>query len=242
MQRTVLDRGTGALAVSATRNVAVPTPGLKPVSGRGVTTNADETAESQPDKPLDPATRAALAAQLTVSRQVALQYPTVADAQRAGLYLAGGFAPGSGAHYLSNVGAFRGITSTGGVDPQFPEAFIYEGTSPTSRIVGLMYVSLAGTPPEGFAGPNDHWHRHSNVCVKYGAERLEVPFPADSDVTEARCAAVGGTFMKTTVWMVHAWVVPSWESPQGVFSHANLNLRCADGTFKADARGFCRGT
>jgi hypothetical protein len=42
--------------------------------------------------------------------------------------------------------------------------------------------------------------------------------------------------------MVHAWVVPSWESPAGVFSHENPNLRCADGTFDTDAVGKCQGT
>jgi hypothetical protein len=38
-----------------------------------------------------------------------------------------------------------------------------------------------------------------------------------------------------------AWVVPGWESPQGVFSHANPNVRCADGTMKTDSVGFCIG-
>jgi hypothetical protein len=42
--------------------------------------------------------------------------------------------------------------------------------------------------------------------------------------------------------MVHAWVVPSWESPNGVFSHDNPNLVCADGTTRTDSAGFCQGT
>ncbi len=48
--------------------------------------------------------------------------------------------------------------------------------------------------------------------------------------------------MKVTGWMVHAWVVPSWESPLGVFSHDNPNVRCADGTYDTDKSGFCQGT
>ena len=47
---------------------------------------------------------------------------------------------------------------------------------------------------------------------------------ADQNVTPQECADVHGTFMKKTVWMVHAWVVPGWESPQGVFSHDNLHV------------------
>ena len=69
-----------------------------------------------------------------------------------------------------------------------------------------------------------------------------MPFPADQDVTREMCEGVNGTFMESTVWMVHAWVVPSWESPNGVFSHDNPNLVCADGTTETDAAGFCQGT
>ena len=95
---------------------------------------------------------------------------------------------------------------------------------------------------QGFAGPNDHWHRHSNTCVIFAAGGIQVPFAADSDVTKAMCAAKGGTFMERTTWMVHAWVVPGWESPQGVFSHANIDLHCGDGTDHVDSVGFCKGT
>jgi hypothetical protein len=37
-------------------------------------------------------------------------------------------------------------------------------------------------------------------------------------------------------------VVPGWESSQGVFSHENPNLRCADGTFNTDEIGRCQGS
>ena len=198
----------------------------------------DIAAESQPDQPLDPASRAALREQLTEARGVALQYPTVAEATAAGYRLAGGFAPGSGAHYIS----YGGMTRPDTFDPTHPLALIYDGIAPTSQVVGLMYYGMGDRPPEGFAGPNDHWHRHSSVCIKNGPSGLEVPFPADADVTEAQCAAVQGNFLKVTGWMVHAWVVPSWESPQGVFSHDNPDVRCADGTYKTDKAGFCQGT
>jgi hypothetical protein len=194
----------------------------------------DVAAEQQPDVPLDAATRTALKDQLVVARDTALRYPTVADAAAAGYHLIGGFGPGSGAHY---VGGIRGGFG-GSFDPSKPLALIYDGTSPTSQMVGLMYYAMGNTAPEGFAGPNDHWHRHSNVCTR-GSDVL---FPPDADVTPAQCTALGGFFMKITGWMVHAWVVPSWESPSGVFSHENPNLRCADGTFNTDKIGRCQGT
>jgi hypothetical protein len=199
---------------------------------------ADIAAESQPDKALDPATRAQLKAELIAARDFALRYPTVADAKAAGFYLAGGFAPGSGAHYIARGG---GLTNPDKFDPHTVNSLIYTGTDPTSELTGLMYFNVGDKPAEGFAGPNDHWHRHSNVCLRAGADMLDVPFPADADVTKKQCEAAGGGLMKITGWMVHAWVVPSWESPQGVFSHDNTNIRCADGTYETDQAGFCQG-
>ena len=197
----------------------------------------DVAAEQQADAPLDPATRALLKEQLVIARGTALRYPTVADAEAAGYRLVAGFGPGSGAHYIGGP-----LTGPGPFDPTRAQSLLYDGTSPTSGIVGLMYFGMGAQAPEGFAGPNDHWHRHSNVCTKYTNGKLDVPFPPDSDVTEAQCASVGGRFMKITGWMVHAWVVPSWESPAGVFSHENPNLTCADGTFHTDKIGKCQGT
>jgi hypothetical protein len=198
----------------------------------------DVKEESQPNQPLDATTRATLKTQLSEARDFALRYPTVADATAGGYRLAGGFAPGSGAHYIT----YSGLTGAGAFDPTKPISLIYDGVSPTSQVIGLMYYGMGQGAPEGFAGPNDHWHRHSNVCLKNGPGGLEVPFPADQDVTAAQCADVQGNLLKTTGYMVHAWVVPSWESPLGVFSHDNPDVRCADGTFKTDKAGFCAGT
>jgi hypothetical protein len=198
--------------------------------------NIDEAKElAIPDKPLDVATRSVLAAQLVAARTAAFEYPTVADAVRGGLVQAGRFSPQTGAHFIK-------LNALSTFDPSEPSSYIYDGVSPTSKVIGLMYLSLSTAPPEGFAGPNDHWHRHTNTCVIFGAGQIKVPFAADSDVTLDQCNAQHGTFMRETAWMVHAWVVPGWESPLGVFSHENTDVLCADGTTKADAMGFCAGT
>ena len=127
------------------------------------------------------------------------------------------------------------------LNPAEPLAYIFEGTAPTSKIVGLMFAQFTTYPPEGFAGPNDHWHRHSNLCITFDKGAIGIPFPPDGNVTVAQCNALHGMFLRKTFWMVHAWVVPGWKSPQGVFSHANLNLHCADGTDHTDQTGFCVG-
>ena len=192
----------------------------------------DVLAERVPDKPLDRVSHALLARQLVAARVFAMKYPTVANATAAGYHLVGGgFGPGSGAHYMGPF-SFK-------FDPSQPAALIYDGVSATSQVVGLMYYSMGYWPPAGFAGPNDHWHRHSGVCLGKGAAVL---FPPDSNVTAAQCAKAHGGFMPVTGFMVHAWVVPGWESPQGVFSHENPDLPCADGTFHTDRIGRCQGS
>jgi hypothetical protein len=236
--RASSDDGAGRVASrAALSHVSVTTTTLPGV-------NVDEIVENRPDQSLDPATRTQLAAQLVVARSAAEQYPTVASARGAGMLQAGEFDPQLGAHYIALGNLGRELRPDGSVDAQYPVGYIYDGVSPTSKIVGLMYVSIKdGAAPAGFAGPNDHWHRHRNLCIQYGPNgKITVPFAPDRDVTRAQCDAVHGDFMPRTVWMVHAWVVPSWESPKGVFSHANPDLRCADGTYNADAVGFCKGT
>ncbi len=222
--------------------VAAPTPStaaLNCVPGLAAgSCNTDEFAEQKlPFKPLSAADQARLQVQLIAAREAAFKYPTVADARAAGFLQAGDFSPLVGAHFI-DVGAL------GGFDPGRPGSYIYDGISPTSRIVGLMYLSSTPQAPEGFVGPNDHWHRHINTCVVYGgAKGIVVPFPADSDVTKSMCDSVKGSFMRTTQYMVHAWVVPGWESPGGVFAHDNDHLRCADGTLNVEKKlGTCRGT
>jgi hypothetical protein len=162
-----------------------------------------------PNDPIDPRTRAGLAAQLQATQDMALKYPTVADAEEAGFKMATPFVPLIGAHYL-NIGELTG----NGFRPEMPEMLLYDGTKPDSKLQGVaFFVFSEDKPPEGFFGPNDRWHQHVGLCLKgarvVGGEKL----------TEEECEERGGE--KTSLddaWLVHAWVVPGWESPWGVFS------------------------
>ena len=227
---------TTAKRASTPKPAATTAPPVTDLNGHVVVgvKAQDVAAESVPDKPLDHATHALLAHQLVEARAVAMRYPTVASATAAGYRLVGGgFGPGSGAHYIGGGGFALNF------DPNHPLALIYDGTHPTSQMVGLMYYGMGYWPPQGFAGPNDHWHRHSGVCLGAGSNVL---FPPDSNVTKVQCDQAHGAFMPVTGWMVHAWVVPGWESPDGVFSHENPDLTCADGTFHTDKIGRCQGS
>jgi hypothetical protein len=215
---------------------ATTVPTCLPGAAKG-SCNIDEAAQARiPDVPLDPQAHAELALELEAARAAALKYPTVADAVAAGFIPAGKFSPETGAHYINIRATFGGFNASN------PGSLIYAGTDPSSPVIGAMYLSAGVAPPAGFVGPNDHWHRHTNTCVAFRDGKIIVPFAADSDVTQQMCDAQHGDFMKRTEWMVHAWVVPGWESPLGVFSHNNPDVKCADGTVKTDAAGFCQGT
>lgn len=231
--------GGSAAALALAGTVKVPGENSKTFQSV-IAGNSTEQSELQKWVPLDPATQALLSQQLAQAYEAAMRYPTVASAKAAGMILAGGMAPGVGAHYqIIGPDLFKGINPDGTVNPLYPASWIYASTADNAPVVGVMYESLASSAPAGFAGPNDHWHRHSNVCVQFGGGKIAVPFAADQDVTPQECRNVHGTFMNKTVWMVHAWVVPGWESPQGVFSHDNLHVYCPGNTDLTDAIGFC---
>jgi hypothetical protein len=182
---------------------------------------------------VNPADRVELGRQLALTREVALQYPTIADAERAGLHRAGPFSPGLGTHYINYGNA---ISNTDGVmsddDIRRPLAWIYDGTKPESRVAGLFYMTTAENA-QGFAGPNDTWHVHHDVCIKTGANGvIDAPLGADHDATPEQCEAVGGTLLQQTQYLVHVWTVPGYESPEGVFSHLSSAITCADGTYE----------
>ncbi len=231
--------GGSAAALALSGTVKVPGENSKTFQSI-VAGNATEQSELQKWVPLNAHDQAILTNQLYASLQAAERYPTVASAKAAHMILAGGMAPGVGAHYQEiNADAFKGINPDGTVNPLYPASWIYASVAPNAPVVGVMYESFGQTAPSGFIGPNDHWHRHSNVCVQWGNGQIGVPFAADQDVTPQECADVHGQFMKKTVWMVHAWVVPGWESPQGVFSHDNLHVYCPGNTDLTNAIGFC---
>jgi hypothetical protein len=197
--------------------------------------NGHQEEENVFELPLTAATRSTLQHQLTLARQIAMKYPTVADAEGAGWNRSGPFAPGLGAHYFNYAGG-SGFMPNGVIDDDaalHPAALIYDGTQPSSRIAGLMYYSVNPRLPKGFAGENDIWHYHTNVCIVPGKNGVvDTPFGADTTVSKAMCDGVGGTLLKKTSWMLHAWVVPGYDSPQGVFSHLNEAITCRDGTYK----------
>jgi hypothetical protein len=188
--------------------------------------------------PVDALTQAKLDGQLAVTREVVATYPTLADARDAGYRRQGPFSPGLGVHYGKyNNYAFNGDGEMSRDDLLNPMTIIYDGIEPTSKIAGFMYYSFSEKMPEGFIGPNDHWHYHTNTCVKAvpgGDGDIDAPLGADTNVTAAQCAAVGGGLIDRTGWMVHVWTVPEYpmtDEHGGTFGEVNPALTCPDGSY-----------
>jgi len=184
---------------------------------------------------LDASTQAELDDQLAITRDVAAQYPTVADAEAAGYRRIGPYFPGIGAHY-GKTGELE-MNRDGGFDDEkiaHPFTIIYDGTEPTSGVAGFMYLSMADTEPEGFAGPNDVWHYHEDLCLSYSSTgEIDVPFGLDQQATDAQCAAAGGRKIGISPWMVHVWSAPGWDDDPdvGTFGEVHTDLTCADGSY-----------
>ena len=185
---------------------------------------------------LAPESRALLEHQLDLTVLVAQTFPTVADALAAGYYDVGGFSPGLGTHLVGGgMPDFDGVLA----DDELlrPTSLIYAGSAPDARIAGFMYTSMR--PPAemegeaGFAGPNDHWHTHSGVCLADATA-----LGSDGSITEAECSAKGGSFLDIDISMTHVWTVPAYTSPLGVFSHDNPSITCNDGTYYKSETDF----
>jgi hypothetical protein len=193
-----------------------------------------------PDVPLaklPPGIRAELLRQLTLTLDVVKKYPTVKDAEAAGYRRAGPFLPGLGTHYIGGRTNRTGTLSDD--DILHPSTIIYDGMAPTSPIAGFMYIAGASAPskePEGFAGPNDHWHYHMGICLVGGPSGAREALGFDGSITQGGCAEKHGTWVAATQYLLHVWTVPGYTDPLGVFAHTNPALTCGDGTYQMDNR------
>jgi hypothetical protein len=185
---------------------------------------------------LDPRTDALLDDELDETRALIDKYPTIAEAEAAGYRRAGPFVPGLGTHYV-NYGGYVGNNDDAlvGSHETLVPVLIFDGLEQDAPIAGFMYMVMGGNvgeEPQGFVGPNDHWHYHTNTCVAFRNGEIEAPLGADlPNVTQELCSKYGGNLIANTGYMVHVWSVPGYESEVGVFSEVSPALACPDGTY-----------
>jgi hypothetical protein len=158
-------------------------------------------------------TKSALAREVRAAARVACQFRTTNDAVRAGYVRSSTYTEGVGTHWTN----WRLVDKP--FDPTRPSMLLYGPRHGESHVVGFSYwvrtSELAG--PDGFAGPDDHWHRHYGLCFdRAGLLQTE-------DVKSPR--RCDGLYLNgSDIWMLHAWIVPGGANPWGMFAPLNPQL------------------
>jgi hypothetical protein len=160
----------------------------------------------------------------------ASQWPTLGEAEAAGFDMIVGYTKGMGTHHammgefnMSNEGFDPDAPSFPGtpLDSEFnhsrPEFLMFAGEEEDSELVGFAWYvqGPTGTPPDGFTGDNDWWHRHESLCF-----RIEEMIVVGEDLDGEKCSNRGGENVALgEYWMVHAWIVRPWLTHDDVFTN-----------------------
>lgn len=163
---------------------------------------------------------ATLKAQIEQVRAVALKYPTTDDAAKGGYVRTTSDVPFMGEHYLNYDYVRDGI-----FDPAKPEGLLFSKVDGgPEKLVGVWFLQIPGIggvkkdiAPVGFAGDLDLWHAHTGLCLTGFSS-------ASEGETKESCTAKGGNFTPDLRWMMHVWVSPSQDNPDGVFAYLNNDL------------------
>ena len=115
------------------------------------------------------------------------------------------YIPGQGRHMVK--GGLAGLGSQDLVfDPAQPESLLYEPDASTPggwRLGGAMYIvpyTLTTVPPDGFAGNDDAWHYHNNLCIWNNGNAVQ------EDVDQATCLSRSNAiWIEKAGWLLHLW-------------------------------------
>ncbi|HEX8099668.1 MAG TPA: hypothetical protein VF660_05635 [Actinomycetota bacterium] len=159
---------------------------------------------------LSAAARRSFAAQWASASRASTGLRTTDEARAAGYVQASPFHAGVGTHWIKWSLVGRPF------DPAAPSMLLFdERPGGSGRLVGFSYWVGSRTEPEGFAGPNDQWHRHVALCFDRDGW---LTTPADG--RDCKGFSLNGQ----SLWMLHAWVVPAMSNPWGRFAPANMAL------------------
>jgi hypothetical protein len=175
-----------------------------------IATTARTPAPSPLVTSLPPAEKAQFDTQIAAALDAAKRLTTTADAAAAGYQQSSTQLPGIGTHWINWSLLDKPF------DAAHPSMLLYDQSPlhPT-RLAGFSYWVRSNGPPDGFAGPNDVWHRHSGLCFENG-------FLTGENTTQAACA--GQWYDGSDLWMLHAWVAPGLPNVNGVFAPRNTAL------------------
>ena len=160
----------------------------------------------------------------------AAQWPTLGDAEDAGYTMSVEYIEGMGTHHVILNDFSMDSHEFDPQNPEFPgtiiddvfeyarpEFLMYGGEERDSDLVGFAWFVRApvDSPPEGFAGDNDWWHRHPSLCIRPSDFLLR-----GSDLDEETCDNRDGINVNLEeYWMVHAWIIRPWLTYDDVFTN-----------------------
>jgi hypothetical protein len=153
---------------------------------------------------LDASDRAAFEAQWDAAAAAVPELDTAAERAAAGYVRAAVQGAGIGVHWVD----WTLIEAP--FDPARPSMLLVDERAGRDDLVGFSYWVRSPHPPAGFAGSNDVWHRHSNLCIVNGWVDREQVTSAD--------ACAGDLLAGADLWMLHAWVVPGVANRWGDFA------------------------
>jgi hypothetical protein len=135
-------------------------------------------------------------------------YDTLEEAEAAGYVKGSSLTDGAGSHWIKWSLVDRPF------DPAQPSMLLMDelvrGNGP--ELIAFSYWVASAEQPEGFAGDDDQWHRHLDLCFDNG-------YIVDQDVPRNECH--GDWINGTDLWMLHTWVVPGVENRLGQFANVN---------------------
>ena len=195
--------------------------GKQPTLTQIETMSAAQTLPLFPADTVSAADLPQLKRQVEQARQVAERLGTVEAAKAAGYTNTTSDVPFMGEHYLNFDLVRKGV-----FDPAHPQGLLFSKVGPggAEQLVGVWFLLVPGingikpdVQPQGFAGNLDLWHAHVGLCLVglSGASEGE---------TKASCSAKGGSFTPDLRWMMHVWVAPRQDNPDGVFAYLNNDL------------------
>jgi hypothetical protein len=153
---------------------------------------------------LSAADQASFEAQWAAAAAASAAVDTAAEREAAGYVRSAVQGAGVGVHWVD----WTRIDAP--FDAAHPAMLLVDERDGRDDLVGFSYWLRSDGPPAAFAGGNDVWHRHTNLCIVNGwVDREEVTSAED-------CA--GDLLAGSDLWMLHAWVVPGRENRWGGFA------------------------
>jgi hypothetical protein len=225
-----------ALVVAACSREAAPTPAASPTRARGVEVALGDSGPRPPEQHPTPETvvrpgigeatdphhqhiagtaeapdSALIRRQLAAAKERAVELMKLQRLDRAGYHVGSYYAAGIGSHYINWPQLERPFA------PDAPTMLLVDTTpGHIPRLAGFSYWVRSVEPPAGFSGDFDHWHVHRGLCfIDDVLTQEDVPSPD----------GCRGTWLDgSDLWMLHVWVVPGYDNPDGMFAPVNPKL------------------